>query len=58
MTQVFGYFSAPDAPLQFPGAAFLSAAVLTVGCAALFTRALRLQAAHAAAQLPAATPGS
>ena len=25
MTQVFGYFSAPTAPLQFPGAAFLSA---------------------------------
>src|SRR5580700_7358344 len=28
MTQVFGYFSAPDAPLQFPGAAFLTAAGL------------------------------
>ena len=58
MTQVFGYFSASDAPLQFPGAAFLSAAVLTVGCATLFMRALRRQAAHAAAQLPAPTPGS
>src|SRR5579863_1057839 len=58
MTQVFGYFSAPDAPLRFPGAAFLTAAGLTVGCATLFTRALRRQAAHAAAQLPAPTSGS
>jgi MFS transporter, DHA1 family, tetracycline resistance protein len=58
MTQLFGYFSAPTAPLQFPGAAFVSAALLSVGCAALFTQALRRQAANAAAQLAAATPGS
>jgi MFS transporter, DHA1 family, tetracycline resistance protein len=42
MTQVFGYFSGHAAPVYFPGAAFLSAAVLTVACAALFVRALRL----------------
>ena len=40
MTQVFGYFSAPTARVYFPGAPFVTAAVLTVICAALFTRAL------------------
>jgi DHA1 family tetracycline resistance protein-like MFS transporter len=58
MTLVFGYFSSRRAPLHFPGAAFVSAAVLTVGCAALFMKAQRLQAAHSAAQLPAAAPES
>src|SRR5947207_3048469 len=41
MTQVFGHFSALSAGLYFPGAAFLTAALLTAGCAALFARALR-----------------
>jgi len=41
MTQVFGHFSARSAGLYFPGAAFLTAALLTAGCAALFARALR-----------------
>ncbi|MBS0379901.1 MAG: TCR/Tet family MFS transporter [Proteobacteria bacterium] len=41
MTQIFGAFSGPRAPLNFPGAAFAAAAVLTVGSAMLFTRALR-----------------
>jgi MFS transporter, DHA1 family, tetracycline resistance protein len=41
MTQVFGYFSAPTAVVHFPGAAFLTAAVLTAACAALFMHALR-----------------
>ena len=41
MTQVLGYFSAPTAPLHFPGAAFLTAAALTVACAVMFLRALR-----------------
>jgi DHA1 family tetracycline resistance protein-like MFS transporter len=42
MTQVFGYFSRPDAAIHLPGAAFLTAALLTVACAALFVRAMRL----------------
>jgi DHA1 family tetracycline resistance protein-like MFS transporter len=42
MTQVFGYFSSRAAPVYFPGAAFLTAAGLTAGCATLFMRALRL----------------
>jgi MFS transporter, DHA1 family, tetracycline resistance protein len=42
MTQIFGYFSAPAATIHFPGAAFLAAALLTVGSAALLVRALRL----------------
>jgi DHA1 family tetracycline resistance protein-like MFS transporter len=43
MTQVFGYFSAPTARMQFPGAPFITAAVLTIGCATLFAKA---QAVH------------
>jgi MFS transporter, DHA1 family, tetracycline resistance protein len=42
MTQIFGYFSAPGAAVHFPGAAFLAAALLTVGSAAFLVRALRL----------------
>ena len=41
MTQVFAHFSAPAAPVYFPGAAFVTACALTAGCAALFARALR-----------------
>jgi len=51
MTEVFGYFSAPAAPVYFPGAAFVTAAVLTVGCAVLFTRALALVAPPVAASI-------
>ena len=42
MTQIFSRFSDPTGAVYFPGAAFLAAAVLTVACAALFLRALRL----------------
>lgn len=48
MTQVFGYFSSRAAPVYFPGAAFVTAALLTAGCAALFLRALRFAPARAA----------
>jgi MFS transporter, DHA1 family, tetracycline resistance protein len=41
MTQVFAYFSAATAPVYFPGAAFLTAAALTLASAALLVRALR-----------------
>jgi len=57
MTQVFAHFSAPSATVYFPGAAFITAAVLTVGCAALFLRALRLAPRQLApAPLPRAAP--
>jgi MFS transporter, DHA1 family, tetracycline resistance protein len=42
MTQVFGYFSSGAAPVRFPGAAFVTAALLTLGSTALLLRALRL----------------
>jgi MFS transporter, DHA1 family, tetracycline resistance protein len=57
MTQVFGYFSGPAAPVYLPGAAFFTAAALTVGCAALFVRALRLAPRQSAANVPSAAPG-
>jgi DHA1 family tetracycline resistance protein-like MFS transporter len=58
MTQVFGHFSDRSAGLYFPGAAFLTAALLTAGCALLFARALRGLAPPpvAAAPLPSASP--
>jgi DHA1 family tetracycline resistance protein-like MFS transporter len=42
MTQVFLHFSRADAAVHFPGAAFLTAALLTLACGALFAKALRL----------------
>jgi DHA1 family tetracycline resistance protein-like MFS transporter len=56
MTQIFGYFSAPGAIVHLPGAAFLTAAVLTALCAVLFVRALRGAPRLAAGQLPSAAP--
>ena len=56
MTQIFGYFSAPGAIVHLPGAAFLTAAVLTALCAVLFVRALRAALQLAAGQLPTAAP--
>ena len=56
MTQVFGYFSGPAAPVYLPGAAFLTAALLTAACAVLFGRALRLAPQRAADQVSTATP--
>lgn len=41
MTQLFGAFSAPQAPVHLPGAAFLAAALLTLVSLFLFRRALR-----------------
>jgi MFS transporter, DHA1 family, tetracycline resistance protein len=55
MTQVFGYFSGPRAPVHFPGAAFLTAAMLTAACALLFVKALRRHPSIAA-RLPSAAP--
>jgi len=54
LTQIFSRFSEPAAAVYFPGAAFLAAAVLTVGCAVLFLRAMRLTPQPLAAHQPAA----
>jgi MFS transporter, DHA1 family, tetracycline resistance protein len=54
MTQVFGLFSTPTAPVYFPGAAFFAAAVLTAASAALFARAMHLTAREQSA--PAQEP--
>jgi MFS transporter, DHA1 family, tetracycline resistance protein len=51
MTQVFGYFSAPGARLHFPGASFVTAAALTVACAALFSRSVVPVAPQAASNV-------
>jgi MFS transporter, DHA1 family, tetracycline resistance protein len=56
MTQVFAHFSAPASALYFPGAAFLTAAVLTLGCASLFVRALRVAPPPPVAQPDSITP--
>jgi DHA1 family tetracycline resistance protein-like MFS transporter len=54
MTEIFSRFSDPAAPVYFPGAAFLAAAALTIGCAWLFLRALRLTPQPHPVQKPAA----
>jgi DHA1 family tetracycline resistance protein-like MFS transporter len=41
MTQLFGYFTSTAAPIQFPGAAFICAAVLVLLSIALFLQAER-----------------
>jgi DHA1 family tetracycline resistance protein-like MFS transporter len=38
MTQTFGMFTSPDAPIYFPGASFFLAALLTLIAVALFFR--------------------
>jgi DHA1 family tetracycline resistance protein-like MFS transporter len=53
MTGLFAYFTGPKAPLYFPGAPFLLAAVLTVISALLAARSLR-NTAHL--RQPAAVP--
>ena len=58
MTQVFGHFSNRASGRYFPGAAFVTAALLTGGCALLFAKALRMAPPPAAAPLsqPATEP--
>ena len=41
MTHLFGYFSSDKSSVHFPGAAFLTAAILVVVCAVLFVTAVR-----------------
>ncbi|MGL4543545.1 MAG: MFS transporter, partial [Polymorphobacter sp.] len=47
MTQAFAYFTAPAAPFQLPGAAFVMAALLTAAMLLLFVRAMRMRDAAA-----------
>jgi DHA1 family tetracycline resistance protein-like MFS transporter len=49
MTQLFGYFTAPAAPVHFPGAAFFAAGLLELGSALLLARVIRRSAATAPA---------
>jgi MFS transporter, DHA1 family, tetracycline resistance protein len=56
LTQILSRFSDPVGRVYFPGAAFLTAAALTVACAVLFLRALRLTPETLALQNPAAAP--
>ena len=41
MTQLFGRFTAPNAPAHVPGAAFLAASLLTLICLVIYWRATR-----------------
>jgi DHA1 family tetracycline resistance protein-like MFS transporter len=54
LTQILSRFSDPAAAVYFPGAAFLTAALLTIVCALLFLRALRLTPQPDGAREPAA----
>jgi MFS transporter, DHA1 family, tetracycline resistance protein len=54
LTQIFSRFSDPGATAYFPGAAFLAAAALTLVCALLFLRAMRLTPQPIPAHEPAA----
>jgi MFS transporter, DHA1 family, tetracycline resistance protein len=47
MTQLFGRFTAPNAPAQVPGAAFLAASLLTLVCLAIYWSATRAPAQEA-----------
>ncbi|HSD75660.1 MAG TPA: TCR/Tet family MFS transporter [Steroidobacteraceae bacterium] len=51
MTQLFSYFSRSDAPVYFPGAAFVAAALLVGGSIGLYLVAMR-HARHGTASVP------
>ena len=53
MTQVFSYFSRPEAPLHLPEAAFFFATALGCASLALFRRAARAHEAVHVAPAPA-----
>ncbi|MFL5554251.1 MAG: TCR/Tet family MFS transporter [Gemmatimonadaceae bacterium] len=54
MSHLFARFTAPEASLHIPGAAFLAAAVLAVGCLFIFWRATRVERAEAEAAVATA----
>jgi DHA1 family tetracycline resistance protein-like MFS transporter len=45
MTQLFGYFASPSAPVQFSGAAFFAAGLLELASVLLLARVTRRSAA-------------
>jgi DHA1 family tetracycline resistance protein-like MFS transporter len=47
-TQLFGYFTSPETPIYFPGAAFFFSVLLTTASAIMFLRAMRATAHEAA----------
>lgn len=53
MTQLFGRFSAPDAPIYLPGAAFLAATLLAMASLVIYWLVTRERAAPAAEAVPA-----
>jgi DHA1 family tetracycline resistance protein-like MFS transporter len=52
MTQLFGRFTAPNAPVHVPGAAFLAASLLTLVCLAMYWSATRAPAPAAESVQP------
>lgn len=52
MSNLFSFFTGPQAPVHFPGAAFLTGAVLTVGSLLLAMRSLSSYVAPVAASVP------
>ena len=56
MTHLFGYFTRPAAPVQFPGAPFLLGAGLTLASVGLATASLRRHPPAASAVAAAAAP--
>ena len=46
MTQLFAHFTAPDASVHVPGAAFLAAGVLAIGCLVIFWLSTRQPASE------------
>ena len=55
MSQIFGYFSAPESPLHFPGAAFLTSALLATAALAIYAGATR-DPVHATSEAAAPSP--
>jgi DHA1 family tetracycline resistance protein-like MFS transporter len=58
MTQLFGRFTSPNARVHLPGAAFMAAAVLTVGCLAIYWFATVSPVSEVAAAVPMGTEGA
>ncbi len=58
MTQLFGYFTSAAAPVQFPGAAFICAAVLVLLSIALFLQADRPRRDNANSELQVDRPNA
>ena len=51
MTQLFAHFTAPDSTVHVPGAAFLAAGVLAIGCLIIFWLATRQPASEPGASM-------